>query len=93
VVEQTTICPYCWRRNNLSSGLDPMAGPRPGDVTVCWSCRRVAVMDESGKLRVPTLAEQAAINVDDRVIAVMQEIGRHRTPSSFLRAWRKVSQQ
>jgi hypothetical protein len=81
------------RRNNLSSGLDPMSGPKPGDVTVCWSCRRVSVMDNFGHLRVPTDAEQAAINVDERVVAVMHEIGKHRTPSTFLRAWRKVSQQ
>ena len=93
MVEQTTLCPWCWRLNNLASGLDPLTGPKSGDVTVCWSCRRVSVMGEDGRLRVPTLAEHEAINVDERVVAVIQEIGRHRTPGSFLRAWRKVSQQ
>lgn len=74
------LCPWCGHRLGASMAADPKkpdATPKPGDLTVCFSCAQVLVFTDDLKLRasmpgeiedMPALrrAQQAARALDRR---------------------------
>lgn len=63
-------CPHCGVRQDLYTGTTGEGPPRDGDVTICWRCRGLAMV-EVGPLgvtgRPPTAAEHQEITADPRV--------------------------
>lgn len=62
-----TFCPWCGKRNDTDFKADSPGVPKPGDVSLCWGCRRVSVYDHMGTVRRPTDEEQQEIDADPRV--------------------------
>lgn len=57
-------CPHCGRMNDAHA-RDTGDQPGPGDIGVCWQCRRFSVYEESAfglTQRVPTPEEQQEID-------------------------------
>jgi hypothetical protein len=55
-------CPYCGKTLDADSGATPGgAGPRPGDVGICWGCLAPLVFDGAMHRRKPTPAEAVEI--------------------------------
>jgi predicted component of viral defense system (DUF524 family) len=62
-------CPYCDYDCNLSAQLteNKESFPVEGDYSVCLKCTQVSVFDDKCQLRLPSKAEEAAINKDIEV--------------------------
>jgi hypothetical protein len=84
-------CPHCGRNHEYHDGSTPDAKPKPGDVSVCWSCRRLGIYTNFG-IRVPTPEEEAEILSDPEVRSVLGLMVESYTPTeaSELR-WRESS--
>lgn len=42
-----TECPHCHQLNDCHDDVAGQSQPQPGDVSLCWGCREVAVFDRS----------------------------------------------
>jgi hypothetical protein len=62
-----TFCPWCGKRNDIHHQVDSPGVPKPGDVSLCWACRRTSVYGHLGGLRRPTDDEQREIDADPRI--------------------------
>jgi hypothetical protein len=66
-------CPYCRAPLSGAAGIEsPEATPRPGDVSICVTCRGVLVFNEALRLCVPTPEQWASLEVDPEGLAVVR---------------------
>jgi hypothetical protein len=56
-----TICPWCGKHNEFSTNILNSGGPRPGDVSVCWTCGGLARFTENLAVARMGLEEQAEV--------------------------------
>jgi len=58
-------CPWCDVLNDAQNAVDGSdATPKPGDMTICASCRKIGVFDENLRLRKATPEESEAVPVE-----------------------------
>jgi len=81
-------CPHCGRTNNFHSDIDGQATPAPGDMSVCWKCRRVGVYAEDLSIRKPTVSEQNEIDADGGVKRALAAMTESNYPAEALRLTR-----
>jgi len=62
-----TKCLRCGRPISAATGVNHESRPKQGDWSVCLNCGMLAIFTEKLGLRVPTVAELAAISHDQRV--------------------------
>ena len=72
-------CPYCGRVNEVHDHPEG-AKPKPGDVSICWGCRKVGIFTEDG-IRQLSGAERDAIRRDPDVQAALGAVAESYTPS------------
>lgn len=76
-MELKTTCPWCNRRNDLTSQVEkagsdrPDAEAHPGDLIMCVTCGKFALFDEDMELRRPTRAEVVEIGLDPKCRAMI----------------------
>lgn len=73
-------CPYCGRANPEHDGPTRDDRPSPGDVSICWGCRQVAVFDDAGRARLPTPDEAAELRADPKVRDMLALLAESYTP-------------
>lgn len=76
--ERTMYCPWCGRLHELH-GSDGGGPPEPGDLSLCWGCRKVGVF-AGARIRKPTPQEQEDIDADPDVRAAIHAMRESHTP-------------
>lgn len=56
-----SVCPWCGKTNEFSTNLLNSGGPRPGDVSVCWTCGGLGRFDGSMAVVRMDFAEQTEV--------------------------------
>lgn len=62
-----SACPYCGGKIEAHTGIGRAVEPKPGDVSICFGCAGVLVFDVELRPRLPTIAETARFDADERV--------------------------
>lgn len=81
-------CPHCGRTNNFHSDIDGQATPDPGDVSVCWGCRRAGVYADDLSIRKPTVSEQNEIDASPYVKRALAAMAESTIPTEAVRLTR-----
>lgn len=71
-MKQTAIpkqaCPYCGYEFDTSASVYCSASPKPGDISICLNCAKVAVFDKDLTQRLPTAEEKEQINKNRKIL-------------------------
>lgn len=90
MIEVDLTCAWCGKVNEFHDGRYAGQVPRPGDVLLCWTCRRLSVVTPLHTTRRPIGDELATFATDPDVIAARSAMFRHRTPDAAIAAWRRT---
>jgi hypothetical protein len=86
-----TTCPHCATDLDAHDGVSGTVTPDPGDVTVCWYCRNLAIF-VSGPfglyLRKPTTDEYDECANHPTVLAALGALAVHDSPTAAAKAVR-----
>lgn len=74
--EMDACCPYCEAPNQIQAPVKTAhAEPVRGDLSLCWSCKQLAVFDGDPLApRIPTLDERTEIDDDAQLQRMLRSV-------------------